>query len=107
MEIGQLPPLETIRVLFREPLVLTLWGIPYDMRPGQSPRDLWKAHHEWTAPRPGHYGSPQVSLGDWIYLGHPGWFGSLPKDRIEAVKAFLERVKEHVPGNDNEWTQLP
>jgi len=100
-------PLESIRVLYRVGDATELWGIPYDMRPGQSPRDLWKAHHEYVPPRPGWYGSRQISLSDWIYLGSPGWYGSLPCERVEQIKTFLEKFKEYVPGWPHEWARLP
>ena len=46
--------LESIKVLFRAPDSLTLYGISYDMREGQAPGDLWRAFHEYQAHRPGH-----------------------------------------------------
>jgi len=98
-------PLSSIRVLFRAPDALTLWGIPYEMRPGQAPRDLWRAYNEWTPPRPGWYGSPQPKLG-WIYLGEAGWFGSMRPERKAEVKAFLAKHKSDIPGNPYEWVQL-
>jgi hypothetical protein len=98
-------PLSSIRVLFRAPDALTLWGIPYEMRPGQSPRDLWRAYHEWTPPRPGWYGSNRPNLG-WIYLGEPGWYGSTSPARVAEIKAFLTTHKEDIPDNPYEWSTL-
>jgi len=86
--------LRTIRVLFRAPDALTLWGIPYDLRPGQAPIHLWKSEH--SSARRG-----------WIYLGEPGWYGSLSRERIDQIKAFLAEHKDLVPGNPYEWTVLP
>jgi hypothetical protein len=99
--------LSTIRVLWRQPDTLALWGIPYEMRPGQSPRDLWRARDAYVAPRPGHYGSKRVNLDDWIWLGQPGWFGSMSTERVTEVKAFIARHRADVPGNPYEWTTLP
>jgi len=98
-------PLSSIRVLFRAPDALTLWGIPYEMRPGQSPRHLLDAYRTWVAPRPGHYGSNQIKLG-WIYLGEPGWFGSMSRARRAEVDAFLSKHKDDIPQGPYEWTRL-
>ena len=48
--MSDLPDFTTIRVLYRDNN-LTLWGIPYDMRPGQAPRDLQRAYadYEWIS----------------------------------------------------------
>jgi hypothetical protein len=100
-------PLSTIRILFREPDSLTLWGIPYDMRPGQQPGDLLRAYRSWSPPRPGHYGSHRIKLDDWVYLGGPGWFGNMSAKRKAEVQAFLAKYKEYVPGNSYEWDRLP
>lgn len=100
-------PLEDIKVLYRD-ANLNLWGIPYRMRPGQSPTDLFKANREYVAPLPGHYGSKQVSLDDWRWLGSPGWYGTLTKDEQVAVTAFLAPWRDSgwVPGGYREWTDL-
>ena len=48
----------SIKILFRSPDTLTLWGIPYEMRPGQSPGDLWRSnsHPDTLAQARGIYG---------------------------------------------------
>lgn len=98
--------LRTIRVLWRQPYVLTLWGIPYTMRPGQQPYDLWKAHRDYLGPRPGHYGAARIDLSDWIALGEPGWWGSRSGADIQAIEAFLAVHRGNIPQNPCEWSEL-
>ena len=109
------PPLDLskIKVLWREPDVMSLWGIPYEMRQGQSPRDLYLA--EWPTKRPWteHYGrgqpeklSRQVPSG-WIWLGTPGWWGSLSSEDQAAIQAFLAGIpKDMIPSGPGEWVSL-
>jgi hypothetical protein len=92
-------------VLYRD-RNLGLWGIPYKMRPGQSPRDLKDAHDNYRWPAPGHYGPKRISLDDWVYLGHPGWYGSMTPAKQEAVKAFLAQHRDSIPGYPHEWSEL-
>lgn len=82
-------PLNKIKVLYREPRTMALWGIPYEMRPGQQPRDL--ANH----PRRG-----------WVYLGSPGWRGSMPRGRQEKVKSWIGKLGNIVPSGPNEWSRV-
>ena len=84
--------LSTIRVLFRAPDTLALYGLPYEMRRdiGQAPRHLWKAGQ----------------TKGWIWLGSPGWFGSMTAGRRREVEAFLSRHKDDIPGNPYEWVTL-
>lgn len=98
--------LQTIKVLWRQPDTLTLWGIPYRMREdvGQQPYDLWKAHRDYVLPKPGWYGSKQIDLSDWIYLGEPGWYGNLSKEDQAAIEQFL--AKHDVPGGPCEWSDI-
>ena len=79
--------LESICILYREPDTLSLWGIPYDMRPGQQPADI--------ADRAG-----------WVWLGSPGWYGSMSPGEIEVVRAFRDRWLSAIPGGPNEWSRL-
>jgi hypothetical protein len=83
-------PLSGIQVLYYQPDTLCLWGIPYDMHPSQSPRDLLQHPNR-----------------GWIWLGTPGWFGSMAPDRKEAVKAYIDNNREHVPTRPGEWSRLP
>lgn len=82
-----------IRVLWRRPETLCLIGIPYEMRPGQSPNDLWRAAHEE---------GPRSRIRDWVWLGSPGWWGSKTREEIEWIKQFLDAV-EDVPSGPGEW----
>lgn len=92
--------LQRIRVLYRDPETFCLWGIPYQMREGQSPRNLQVdhkgvRHSRWEA--------------DWVWLGgSTGWWGSLEVCEREAVQAFLAPLAAAgmVPGNAFEWCTL-
>ena len=102
--------LAEVRVLWRQPDTLALWGIPYDMREGQSPNDLARAHRNWEAPRyPKIGGSKRIDLSDWVWIGQPGWWGSWSKADIAAITAWLAlpRVAENIPGGPCEWATLP
>lgn len=86
---------------------MSLWGIPYDMRPGQQPGDLRRAHRDYVPPPPGWYGSKQIDLSDWVWLGSPGWYGSMSREEQAEVKAFLDRLpKDAIPAWPEEWTKL-
>jgi len=95
--------LESIKILWRQPDNGALWGIPYETRSGQQPYDLWRAHRDYVAPRPGWYGSKQISLEDWVYLGDYEWH---PEKDWENIKAFLEMHKDLIPQGPNEWSSL-
>ena len=96
--------LQTVKILYRAPDSLALWGIPYSMRPGQAPRDLQRARDSYQAPRPGHYGSKPVDLSDWIFLGYPGSLGGLTAAETETIAAFL--ADKEIPGNPYEWCEV-
>lgn len=100
--------LKNIKVLFRTPDSLALYGIPYNMREdcGQQPGDLWRAYRDYEPPPPGHYGSKQIDISDWVWLGTPGWFGHMTTEEIEVVKEFLAEHKDDVPGNPYEWSRI-
>lgn len=98
--------LALIRVLFRAPDTLCLYGIPYDMREGQQPSDLWQArsYADLLASARGFYGRrihAPGPLDDWIWLGCPGWWGNMSRDDQAAVKAWLQG--RAVPENPFEW----
>jgi hypothetical protein len=95
--------LKTIRVLWRQPETLNLWGIPYLMREGQSPTHLWKEYRNWKPPEPGHYGSNRIDISDWVCLGYPGWYGTMSNEEVLLVKDFLAKLGDQVPGNPYEW----
>jgi hypothetical protein len=98
--------LDTIQVLYREPNTLSLYGIPYRMRPGQTPSDLARAYREHGSLPPGYYGSPRVNLSDWIYLGQPGWWGDIAPADQARITAWLEEIEPVVPRGPFEWTDL-
>jgi hypothetical protein len=77
---------DAIRVLFRECYTLTLWGIPYRMRPGQAPKDI-------------------VNRVEWIYLGQPGWFYGSTGDH-EAADRWIDAHRDLIPMGHYEWTEV-
>jgi len=84
--------LATIRVLYRQSDTMSLWGIPYRMRAdvGQQPRDIDPARRK-----------------DWVWLGSPGWWGSMTRAEQAAVAAFLATLpKDAIPEYPNEWIDL-
>lgn len=85
--------LDSLRVLWRKPNCLSLWGIPYEMRPGQSPRDLYNAGR----------------TEGWIWLGCPGWYHNMSETQIALAKAFEIRMREQdlLPTGSGEWQRLP
>lgn len=101
--------LDSIIILWRQPDLLSLWGIPYRMRSdvGQQPYDLWKARRDWRPPPPGIIGgSKQISLDDWVWLGQPGWWCDMSAEDQKLVQAFLEKHKADIPQNPCEWVEL-
>lgn len=98
--------LSTIKILWRQSDTMALYGVPYAMRPGQSPSDLTRGI---PFPAHGHYGAPGRCAGprdDWMWLGSPGWWGSLNDDEQGEVRAFLEKHKEMVPSGPGEWSEI-
>ena len=80
---------KTIRVLYRD-ANLSLWGVPYNLRPGQSPRHIQDAGN----------------ARDWIWLGSPGWFGGMTIAEMDEVRAYLAKLGPLVPGNAYEHSTL-
>jgi hypothetical protein len=98
--------LASIRVLFRRDDSLCLYGIPYDMRPGQSPGDIWRASKGYAAasivlraPRVDH-------TSEWIWLGSPGWWGSMSPESRARVEAWLAAHDGVIPEGPFEWCAL-
>jgi hypothetical protein len=91
--------LEGIRVLYRQPDTLSLWGIPYGMRPGQAPRDLWRGCVDRGKPTP---------PPDWVWLGSPGWYGYMSAPERAVVEAFVGQLlkKDDVPNGPGEWSEV-
>ena len=75
--------IETIKILYRENGTLGLWGIPYDMRPGQSPGDLKAAGNDKA----------------WIYLG------VYPEADLR-YKAWVLSLGDIVPAYPGEWAYI-
>jgi len=102
--------LQTIRTLWRQPDTMTLWGLPYRMRPGgsQTPYHLFKAERDWKRPRfDDRIGPRQIDLSDWIYLGEPGWWGSRTREEQGHISKFLDEVRECVPDSPAEFSPIP
>ncbi len=100
--------LSSIRVLYCENDTLALWGIPYDMRPGQQPDDLLRAdrrQREQYDPRLLQAKLRDVKSG-WIWLGSPGWWGHLSPSRQSEIREFLAAHKDCVPNSPNEWCPI-
>lgn len=89
--------LGSIRILFRAPDTLDLWGIPYLMRRdvGQAPRHLFRSE------------VPGAGAG-WIWLGSPGWYGHLSRDEQALVREYVEaaRGRDEIPGHPYEWCEV-
>ena len=105
--------LASVKVLWRAPDHMSLWGIPYRMRDevGQTPNHLHKAHSEWRERR--SWGSPfpgerNIDLSDWLWLGSPGWWGSWNSNDRALIEAWLAQphVKACIPGNPGEWSYI-
>lgn len=92
-------PLDTIRILFRAPDTLGLYGIPYGMRKdiGQEPRHLWQAAQrradDMYKLRPGNPVGPNPTA-DWIHIAEDE-----PDNR-----AWLSTLDD-VPQNPYEWCE--
>lgn len=98
--------LTKIKVLFRQSDTMALYGIPYEMRPGQSPRDLMRGSPRLPY---GTHGAPFRPAGpreDWLWLGTPGWWGHFSPADQEAIKAFLVKHGDMVPTHPGEWSAL-
>lgn len=102
----------TIRVLWRQPDSMTLWGIPHAMREGQSPRDLWEGRRipDTLAAARGWHGATMRVPGpreDWIYLGEPGWYGNRTAEQIGAIERFKLTIdRGTIPSGPCEWIDL-
>jgi len=97
--------LATVKVVFRSPEALSLWGIPYEMRPDQIPGTLWQNRmvEDTSAVSRGWPGAKKSLPGpreDWLYLGEPGgapgWFGrmSTTSRELNLMRDFVARLRE-------------
>ena len=82
--------LDSVQILFRQNDTMSLWGLPHGLRPGQSPRDLQEVNN----------------TKGWIWLGTPGWWGSISRSDIEKIRKFLEGVGDMVPFHPGEWSTV-
>lgn len=105
--------LATIKVIWRQPDTMALWGIPHAMRPGQQPYDLWRARQVWRAPDRGGPLATEFShlwrtspepKADWVWLGAPGWWGSMTAAEQALVAAWLARQPD-LPSGPCEWVE--
>lgn len=84
--------LRAVKVLYLDQH-LTLWGLPYELRPGQSPRDIERAPRPHTCTGRCYGcggGEPRGIPDDWIYLGNCGSWGHLEIEQVELAKAWLK-----------------
>lgn len=72
-----------IKVLWRKPETMELFGIPYALKPQQSPKDL----------------APRLETS-WIRLGYEGKWVS------PEAENFVQSLGNAVPENPNEYTDL-
>ena len=80
---------DDIKVLYNDPN-MQLWGLPFEMRPYQAPR---------------HFADNKEG---WVWLGSPGWYGSMPQARIAETRAFLANCKsiDAIPTSPGEWSRI-
>ena len=86
--------LDKIVVIWRQPDTLALWGVPYAMRDdcGQTPKHLWdarKSFYEKPISNRVYARKNPTNLDDWIWLGQPGWWGSLLPEERTAIEVWL------------------
>lgn len=105
--------LASIRILYRRSDTLTLYGIPYLMRPGQQPGDLYRADRQRTSDlarrRYGTYDNvpARSPIAEWMYLGEPGWFGTYSREDCDTIKLWLASLPAGViPGGPEEWAVI-
>lgn len=93
-----------IVVLYRRDDSLELFGIPYDMRPGQSPRHIWEGARRYydglagMRTRATREAPNRDFTADWISLGVPG------RETTETL-AWLATL-EDVPQGPHEWCRV-
>jgi RNA-splicing ligase RtcB len=107
--------IDSIQTVFRDHQGGGLWGLPYKMRHeiGQNPRHLWEGRR---SPDPAH--QPPVYIGytistpgplpEWVWLGTPGWYGSMTKEEQELVNRFVDRLRSDglLPQWPGEWQEV-
>ena len=109
--------LARVRVLYREPDTLALWGIPYEMRRevGQTPRHIVQGYEERLERWRRHLGryapwtpAPSDPRGEWLWLGQPGWWGTVSAEDRLVIEPWLARLRARdlIPGGACEFVQL-
>lgn len=103
--------LAAIKVIYRQPGTLALVGIPYDMRPGQQPRDLERGREVaviayYRAAATGCAGCPWPEPLGWVWLGTPGWWGDIPREDRAEIEVWLRGLGDLVPVNPGEWARI-
>jgi hypothetical protein len=105
--------LDKIVVLWRQPDLLALWGIPYSMREGcgQTPKHLWDARrsfYEKPISNRVYTRSNPTNLDDWIWLGQCGWWGSLLPEERAAIEVWIAPLEtlDLVPTGPCEFVDL-
>ncbi len=107
--------LEGVRILFRSPDAGGLWGVPYLMREGQAPYDLWKARKDFLNNLSfAAYDyrrsldedvQKRLALEDWVLIPEFEWDYRSEEDKRDAL-AFLEKWKGSIPKGPREWVVL-
>lgn len=101
--------MDSIQVLYRDPILGNLWGIPYNMREGQEPTNIWNGktmqdpmhpppvYRGYTVPDPG----PQE---DWVYLADAFVEVLSPEER-KIIEEFFAPIEEKgwMPKGFREW----
>jgi hypothetical protein len=87
--------LDEIEVLYRDNNgSMSLWGIPYRMNAA-------------VGQNPGHLRSRMDDpLGPWVWLGSPGWWGSMTPECMRETKAWLAELGDMVPTSPGEYTNV-
>jgi hypothetical protein len=79
-------------VIWCEPFTMFLWGLPYELRVGQSPRDICER-----------------ARGDWMYLGD-GFGGCMrhcSEEERQLVAKFLHKIgRVNLPSMPCEFIRL-
>ena len=85
MQLPTIDNVKTIRVLtyFNGAFI----GIPYEMRPGQQPRDI-------------------LGRDNWVWLGSPGWYGSMSADQRAIAVDFMNKYKNEMTWYEGAWIDL-
>jgi hypothetical protein len=81
--------LARVVVLYRAPDTMALYGLPYRMREGQSPRNIAERFR-----------------GDWVWLGSPGWWNRYSEREQGLIREFLATHADDIPDGPHEWSNI-